>query len=81
MAAATSSTARQTNIATAMAGSAQPPALPRAEWRKLLGGLIVFAVLFALPLGWARFDRSLFEAIALARWYAQEHFVLCSTLR
>ncbi|MCP3904126.1 MAG: hypothetical protein GY715_10885 [Planctomycetes bacterium] len=49
----------------------------RTEWRKLLWGLAVFAAVFAVPLGWSRFDRSLYEAIALTKWYAQEHVVLC----
>ncbi|MCK4871628.1 MAG: hypothetical protein KAS72_02775 [Phycisphaerales bacterium] len=49
----------------------------RSEWRKLLWGLLVFAAFFALPLGWGRFDRSIYEALALARWYAQEHVLLC----
>lgn len=40
-------------------------------------GLVVFAIMFALPLGWARFDRSIFEALALTKWYAQEHVLLC----
>jgi hypothetical protein len=53
------------------------PSLLSREWRKLLLGLITFAVFFALPLGWARFDRSVYEALALTRWYAQEHVLLC----
>ena len=47
------------------------------QWKHLLAGLIVFGVLFALPLESARFDQSITEALALTRWYAQEHVLLC----
>lgn len=53
------------------------PAVWRQEWKKLLGGLIVLIAFFALPLGWQRFDQSVFEALALTKWYAQEHVLLC----
>ncbi|HAI13874.1 MAG TPA: hypothetical protein DCM28_19380 [Phycisphaerales bacterium] len=53
------------------------PTVWRQEWKKLLGGLIVLGVFFALPLGWQRFDQSLHEALALTKWYAQEHVLLC----
>ncbi|MHC5023602.1 MAG: permease [Planctomycetota bacterium] len=49
----------------------------RTEWRKLLWGLAIFLAVSALPLGWSRFDQSIHEAIALTKWYAQEHFLLC----
>lgn len=49
----------------------------KREWKLLLLGLIVFGVFFALPLGWARFDRSIVEALALTKWYTQEHVLLC----
>lgn len=53
------------------------PSLLRKEWKKLLGGLFVFGLFFALPLGWHRFDHAIHEGLALTRWYAQEHVVLC----
>jgi uncharacterized protein len=53
------------------------PAVLRREWRLLVGGTLVFALVFALPVGWARFDGAIHEALALTRWYAQEHFLLC----
>jgi uncharacterized protein len=28
-------------------------------------------------LGWERFDRSIYESLALTKWYAQEHVLLC----
>jgi uncharacterized protein len=54
----------------------QPPIL-RREWRLLATGAVVFALVFALPVDSARFDGALHEALALTRWYAQEHFLLC----
>ncbi len=53
------------------------PSVMQREWKKLALGLIVFFVAFALPLGWERFDRSIYESLALTRWYAQEHVLLC----
>lgn len=53
------------------------PSLLQREWKKLALGLVVFIVAFALPLGWQRFDQSIYEALALTRWYAQEHVLLC----
>ncbi len=49
----------------------------RSEWLKLFWGVLLFLVFFALPLGWERFDRSIYEALALTKWYAQEHVLLC----
>ena len=49
----------------------------KGEWKRLLLGLVVFVVFFALPLGWQRFDHSIVEALALTKWYAQEHVLLC----
>lgn len=41
----------------------------------LLAG--VFAACYFLPLGQPRFDNALSEALALTRWYAREHVILC----
>jgi uncharacterized protein len=49
----------------------------RREWRLLAAGVVVFLLVFSLPVGWARFDGAVHEALALTRWYAQEHFLLC----
>ncbi len=49
----------------------------RDEWKRLLliaGG---FLVLFWLPVGNERFRGAALEALALARWYAREHVILC----
>ena len=51
--------------------------LLRRDWRLLAGGVLTFAFVFALPVGWARFDGAVHEALALTRWYAREHFLLC----
>ncbi len=53
------------------------PSLLRQQWKTILAGLTVFVVFFALPLGWERFDRSIYESLALTKWYAQEHVLLC----
>ncbi|MFO7904666.1 MAG: hypothetical protein R6U98_18525 [Pirellulaceae bacterium] len=82
---ATISTPHADRLDTAPAGQAvaDHPAETREssrlqrEWKKLLLGLAVFLVAFALPLGWERFDQSIHEALALTRWYAQEHVLLC----
>ncbi len=47
------------------------------EWKKLLLGLIGYGVFFALPSGRPRFDQSINEALALTKWYAQEHVLFC----
>jgi len=37
----------------------------------------VFAVLYFLPVGTPRFDNAVMEALALTKWYAREHVLLC----
>ncbi len=49
----------------------------RSEWKKLCLLAVVFLGCFFLPVGEARFDAALIEAIALVKWYAREHVVLC----
>jgi len=49
----------------------------KREWKVLAWGLGVFAVLFWLPVGVPRFDSAVGEALALTRWYAREHVLLC----
>ena len=49
----------------------------RGMWKPLsliVGGFILF---FFLPMDSARFTRSIIESLALAKWYAQEHVLLC----
>jgi uncharacterized membrane protein YraQ (UPF0718 family) len=51
------------------------------EWKKeikifayLAGAFILF---YNLPVGNQRFDRAVFEALELIKWYAREHIILC----
>lgn len=37
----------------------------------------VFAGVYFLPLGTPRFDKAVFEALELTKWYAREHVILC----
>jgi hypothetical protein len=37
----------------------------------------VFLAFFYLPLEAPRFQTSLYEALALVKWYAREHVILC----
>jgi uncharacterized membrane protein YraQ (UPF0718 family) len=49
----------------------------KAIWKPLawiVGGFLLF---FFLPVDSARFSGSVIEALALAKWYAQEHVLLC----
>jgi hypothetical protein len=39
--------------------------------------LAVFGLIYFLPVGVARFDQSITEALELTKWYAREHVVLC----
>jgi uncharacterized membrane protein YraQ (UPF0718 family) len=51
--------------------------LSRWEWKWLailVGG---FAVIYTLPVDNNRFQNAVMESLYLARWYAQEHVVLC----
>jgi len=46
-------------------------------WKPLsviVGGFIIF---FWLPIGNSRFNGAVIESLALAKWYAQEHVILC----
>ncbi len=47
------------------------------EWKPLAWMLGIFALCFYLPLEWERFQGALQEAMALTRWYAREHVLLC----
>jgi len=49
----------------------------KREWKVLAWGLVLFAVLFWLPVGMPRFDSAVTEALAMTRWYAREHVLLC----
>ena len=49
----------------------------RAEWKPLLLMVGGFLALFYLPIGIPRFDKAVFEALYLVKWYAEEHVLLC----
>lgn len=49
----------------------------KQNWKALtliVGG---FLICFYLPVGVARFDNAVTESLALAKWYAREHVLLC----
>jgi uncharacterized membrane protein YraQ (UPF0718 family) len=49
----------------------------KTEWKVLAWGIGVFAATFWLPIGVPRFEGAITEALALTRWYAREHVLLC----
>ncbi len=49
----------------------------KKESKTVAIGLAIFAGLYHLPVGTARFDGAVHEALALTRWYAREHVLLC----
>jgi len=49
----------------------------RAEWKAAFWLGAVFVLFYFLPLEWPRFQAGLVEGLALTRWYAREHVVLC----
>ena len=48
-----------------------------SERRKLIYILLAFLAAYFLPIQWPRFQGAVFEALALVRWYAREHVLLC----
>lgn len=49
----------------------------RNEWKALAAIAAIFLAFFYLPVGSVRFDNAVLEAFHLAKWYAQEHVLLC----
>lgn len=49
----------------------------KREWKPLAIIVTVFTALYYLPVGHGRFDNAVMEALHLAKWYAQEHVLLC----
>ncbi len=47
------------------------------HWKPLLWLSAAFAACWWLPVGNARFDGALDEALHLVRWYAREHVIFC----
>lgn len=53
------------------------PGIWREEWKPLVWILAVFAGFYWLPTSTPRFDGAVIEALALTKWYAREHVLLC----
>lgn len=49
----------------------------RGEGRWVATAVGTFLLLYNLPVGVPRFDTAIHEALALTRWYAREHVLLC----
>jgi uncharacterized protein len=49
----------------------------KQEWKALFWMVAAFLAAYFLPVGRERFDNAVYEALALLRWYAQEHVILC----
>ncbi len=49
----------------------------KSEWKSLFLLIVGFLIAFYLPIGSARFDNAIFEALHLIKWYAREHVLLC----
>jgi uncharacterized membrane protein YraQ (UPF0718 family) len=53
----------------------------KQEWKPLAAILAVFAAVYWLPVDWlrarGRVEDALWESLHLAKWYAQEHVLLC----
>ena len=47
------------------------------NWQKFLYITAIFLGCFYLPIEHARFNNAVFEALALVKWYAREHVLLC----
>ena len=47
------------------------------EWKKFLYIVAIFLGCFYLPVENLRFSNAVFEALALVKWYAREHVLLC----
>ncbi|MEA1949241.1 MAG: permease [Thermodesulfobacteriota bacterium] len=46
-------------------------------WKPLVLILAIFLVFFWIPVGNTRFTGAVIESLALAKWYAREHVILC----
>jgi uncharacterized membrane protein YraQ (UPF0718 family) len=49
----------------------------RQEWKKLVLIVGVFLLFYSLPIEWVRGGGAITESLALAKWYAREHVLLC----
>lgn len=49
----------------------------KSEWKPLVWIVAVFLIFFYLPVESSRLKSAVIEALALTKWYAQEHVILC----
>jgi len=49
----------------------------KEEYKKLIGITAVFLVAYFLPVEKSQFTQAVHESLALAKWYAREHVLLC----
>ncbi|MGA1870086.1 MAG: permease [bacterium] len=49
----------------------------KKEWKPLVIIIAAFLACFYMPVGLARFDNAIREALELVKWYAREHVLLC----
>ncbi|NLI16441.1 MAG: hypothetical protein GX409_09175 [candidate division Zixibacteria bacterium] len=49
----------------------------KKEWKPLAWIVAVFVIFFYLPIDSARLRGAVIESLALTKWYAQEHVILC----
>lgn len=49
----------------------------KKEWRPLAWIVAIFLIFFYLPIDNVRLKGSVIESLALAKWYAREHVILC----
>ncbi|MFH1941461.1 MAG: permease [bacterium] len=47
------------------------------EYKKLFWIAAIFLLAYFLPVGKVRFEQAIHESLALAKWYAREHVLLC----
>ena len=49
----------------------------KRDAKTLMAGIAVFIAVYYMPIDAPRFDGAVHEALALTRWYAREHVLLC----
>lgn len=49
----------------------------KTQWKWLAGLVGGFLLCYCLPVGTERFDHAVIESLALVKWYAREHVLLC----
>ena len=72
---------RQGSLKAAPKQEEQAPEPSQVDWKNIWKPLALitgaFLLFFFLPTDNSRFTNSVIEALALAKWYAQEHVLLC----